>query len=484
MASSVKKNYIFNLLNSLTQVLLPLLTFPYASRILLPDGIGHVNSFASIINVITVCVSLGIPLYSIKLVASIRDSAKQLSITTCEVFCLHVILTIIGYFVIALLCFIVPQINDDIPLFLLLSLSILFTTIGCEWFYQAVEDFKYITIRGIIVRLTSIIFLFLTVRTKQDIMWYAAFTVFGVLGSNIFNFIRLRNYINLQYVNFRSLNPFKHLKGVIKIFAFNIATSMYSQLNVVFLSFFISDMVAGYYTSAQKLNMTVLTISYTISNVMLPRLTNLIANHNNEKFRQMAQKSFDFSIAITLPMCVGMMFISPYAIMLLSGEQFISAVSVSKIMSFTIFFIAISNVMGVQMLFPMGYMNKVVKCVTIGCLVDIIACVILIPVLKENGAALSYLLAEVSVTLSLFITGKKLLPLQYFKKSNLIYILAVIIMGICLYFLSHLQINYIVKLFVMIISGVIVYFTVLFLCKEQFTNDIKQIVSNKLNSKN
>ncbi|MCQ2327678.1 MAG: oligosaccharide flippase family protein, partial [Bacteroidales bacterium] len=188
MSKSVKVNYILNLINTGTQLLLPLITFPYASRILFAEGIGKVNFFTSIITYISLFTCIGIPMYAIREIARVRDDEKKMSQTATEILLLHAGLTMVGYIIVALLCLFVPRISAEVPLFLLLSLTILFTAIGCEWFYQGIEDFAYITIRGLIVKALGIIFLFCFVKTREDIIPYAFFTVFGVLGGNLFNF--------------------------------------------------------------------------------------------------------------------------------------------------------------------------------------------------------------------------------------------------------------------------------------------------------
>ena len=146
--ASVSKNYILSLVNTISGLLFPIITFPYASRILMADGIGEVNFFTSIISYISLFTCLGIPLYAVREIARVRNDRKQLNVTTIEILSLHGITTLIGYLVVAILCFTVPKIQTDLPLFLLLSSSIFLTTIGCEWFYKGIEDFKYITVRG------------------------------------------------------------------------------------------------------------------------------------------------------------------------------------------------------------------------------------------------------------------------------------------------------------------------------------------------
>ena len=237
MAKSVKANYLFNLINSASQLLFPLITFPYASRIMMADGIGQVNFFQSIISYISLFTCLGIPMYAMREVAKVRDNGKKMTQIAVEILLLHAFLSLLGYVVVAIVCMIVPQVQTNVPLFLILSVTIFFTAIGCEWFYQGIEDFKYVAVRGLIVKSVSIVLLFLLVKTKEDILWYGIYTVLGTLGGNVFNFIRLRKYLYRNVVHFSTLHPFRHLKPALQIFVFNVIVSIYLQLNNVLLGF-------------------------------------------------------------------------------------------------------------------------------------------------------------------------------------------------------------------------------------------------------
>ena len=117
-------------------------------------------------------------------------------------------LSLLGYVVVAIVCMIVPQVQTNVPLFLILSVTIFFTAIGCEWFYQGIEDFKYVAVRGLIVKSVSIVLLFLLVKTKEDILWYGIYTVLGTLGGNVFNFIRLRKISVSKCGSFFYSTPF------------------------------------------------------------------------------------------------------------------------------------------------------------------------------------------------------------------------------------------------------------------------------------
>ena len=175
--ASLKTNVIFNYINTITGMIIPVITFPYASRILLPDGIGTVNFLTSIINYIVLFTSLGIPLYAVKEVAKCRDDVELRNKTTIEIIILGFLLCLIGYIAVFLLGTFVARINSDLTLFYVLSLTILFTSLGVQWFYQGVEDFKFITIRAVIIRILATISLFLFVKDKDDLLIYGIINV-------------------------------------------------------------------------------------------------------------------------------------------------------------------------------------------------------------------------------------------------------------------------------------------------------------------
>ena len=159
--SSIKTNYFLNLVNTVAGLLFPLITFPYASRIMMADGIGQVNFFSSIIAYITLFTCLGIPMYAIREIAKIRENERERSKIATEILLLHAGLSILGYVVVAIIATTVAKVQINIPLFLLLSTTIFMTAIGSEWFFQGIEDFKYITIRGIVVKTVAVVLLFL-----------------------------------------------------------------------------------------------------------------------------------------------------------------------------------------------------------------------------------------------------------------------------------------------------------------------------------
>lgn len=467
MAQSVKVNYILNLINTGTQMLFPLITFPYVCRVIEADGIGQINFFQSIISYISLFTCLGIPMYAIREIARNRSDVVQMNRTAMEILLLHSMLTLVGYAIVAILCLTVPQIQVNIPLFLILSLTIFFTAIGCEWFYQGIEDFKYITIRGLIIKTVSVVLLFIFVKSKTDLLYYGCYTVFGVLGGNIFNFFRLRKYIHRENIIFSELHIKRHIKPVLKVFSFSVVTSIYLQLNTVLLGFLKNALAVGYFAAATKVMQMLLTMSACLGSVMMPRASHLIAENKEDEFNRLIQKSYDFTLAIALPMTIGLIFCAPSLITALCGVKFEHSILPSQIIAPIILMVAISNVFGIQVLFPKGKINIVTLCCGIGAVADLILNLCLIPFFSYIGTSIAYLGAEVATTVSMYFIGRKYIPIIYFKKSHLTYALGCVVIAFALYSLSLLQLPTFTILFLQGCCGVLAYFIILCICKDE-----------------
>ena len=444
------------------------------------DGIGLVNFFQSIISYITLFTCIGIPMYATREISRIRDNKKLLSKTSVEILILHGFLTIIGYIAIAIICSTVAKVQIDIPLFLLLSTNIFFTAIGCDWLYYAIEDFKYITIRGIIVRLISVILLFTLVKTKNDLFIYAAISTIGGVGSNIFNFVRLRKFIKFNSSELRLLQPQKHLKPSLKIFALNLIISIYVNLDSVMLGFMKDTTAVGYYTSATKLTKMILGIITSLSSVTVPRFSNLYQNGQLEEFKKLAQKAIDFVMALSLPLCLGLMVMSPTLINLFCGPTYTPAIITLKLISPIILFISLSDIIGIQVLYPQGKENIVMICTGIGAFTNFILNLILIPQLNQNGAAIATSIAEFLVSFSMIIIGYKYIPFKVLSFKYYKYFVASIIMCLLCYSMLQLKLVEIINLLIIPLIGIITYCVILYLLKDQLFLESYSYIIKKL----
>lgn len=476
MGQSIKNNFLLNLSTIITGLLFPLITFPYASRILMADGIGQVQFFQSIIDYVSLCTALGIPLYAVREIARIRDNKELRSRTTIEILLLHAILTLVGYIVVFILAKTVAKIEIDASLFFLLSTTLFFNTIGVAWFYQAIEDFKYITLRSLFVRILSLVALFIFVKTKQDLFYYAGILVIGTVGNNIFNFFRLRKYIKLSKGEFKRLNLLRHLIPALKIFILNLVISIYVNLDSVMLGFLKNEESVGYYAAATRLTKAILGIVSSLGAVLLPRFSNMITNGQKEEFQLLANKAASFTIALSLPMSVGLIFMAAPIIHIFCGNGFEPSILTLKLVAPIVLFIGLSGIIGMQILYPQGREKYVIISTMVGACINLLINYLLIPQYGQYGAALGTVIAEFMVTVIMILLGRKYLPINILSKQNLHYLIGSIVISILLAFLFVFPLHEVNYLLIGILLSVIVYYAYLLMIKDTLALQLKKLL--------
>lgn len=481
MSQSIKKNYFFNLVSTLAGILFPLITFPYASRIMEADGIGQVGFFNSIISYITLFTSLGIPIYAIREIARVRDNSEEMNRTAVEILLLHTVLTFVGYVVVAILCITVAKISLNIPLFLILSLSIFFNAIGCEWFYKGIEDFKYITIRGLIVRVLYVILLFSFVHSKSDLLIYAALTVFGTVGNNIFNFLRIRKYISLRNNIFKDIRVSRHVFPAIRIFALNLVISLYVNLDTVMVGFLSNDRSVGYFEGATRITKLALSVVQALQTAMIPRFSYLAQNEYKKEFDDLCQKVVDFVVTLSIPLSFGIYILAPSLISLFCGNSFTPAITTMEIISPIIVLISLSGVACFQILYPLGKENIAIWSTGTGAIFNFVACIIFVPLLAHNGAAIATVIGESIVTLTMFLYGRKYIHIHYIDIHYLNCIIGGLVMFIFIYMIRLLNFGDVVNIFLIPTLGSIVYGGYLYIVKDNFGLCLLSSVKSKIN---
>lgn len=473
--SSLKGNIILNYINTISGLIFPIITFPYAARVLMPEGIGVVNFQNSIIGYIVLLTSLGIPLYAVREIAKCRSDLELRDRTTMEILILSVLLCIIGYIVVWILGTYVPRIHEEVTLFYILSLTIIFTGIGAQWFYQGIEDFLFITVRGLIVRLLCTIGLFVFVKDKNDLLIYGFYIIGGTVVSNVINFIHLRKYLKIARIKWKQLNITHHIRPTLNIFLLNVVISIYIQLNTVMLGFMTDDRAVGLFTSGTKLTHLITVVLTSVGTAMLPRCSNLISEGKYDNFNAVITKSYHLLMFSAIPLTVGTMLLAHPLVYCFCGGEFSGSVPVVLYTAPTIILIGMTQVIGIQILYPYGKENLVIISTIVAAVVNVLLNILLIPPFAEIGAAISTLISEFSVLLVQVRLGKEFIPFNYVDKQVFTYLIAASLMSFGILVCLYLD-NIWGQLIAGAVVGSVVYISVLFMRKDSVLLEVLSLL--------
>ena len=361
-----------------------------------------------------------------------------------------------------------------------MSMWILFNNIGFEWFYQGIENQIYITIRFITVRLVVIFFMFIFIKQPKDYIKYAMIIVFMNSGSNFFNLINIKKYISLKNIKIRDINILKHVKPILTISIAFIATSIYSQLDIIMLGLLDKKAVA-YYTVSNNLVKSLLVLITALGLVLLPRISNCIKIKDIKNYEKYINYSLKYILMVSVPSLLGTLLLADNIILIIAGEEFIHSILVLKILIFTVFFIGIAFFLGFQILYPHGQEKYYTFSVIVSAIINFIFNYIMIPRYYQNGAAFGTVIAEIlNVIMMLYFTRNYLRDIEFYSLKNLKYFISTGIMGIIILFIKSFNLGNLITLLISISFGSIIYFIILFLLKEDIVILGFNILKNKL----
>ena len=389
---SIKSNIFFNLLKTFLSLVFPLITFPYVSRVLGPDGVGKVNYASSIVSYFVIFAGLGIGAYGIREGAKVRDDKQKLTELICELLIITFVAMLVAYIAFFIVVFTVPQISEFRALLLVLGVNIFFNVIGIEWLYSALEEFRYITIRSFCFQLLSLILIFTFVKTSDDFFKYAVITIISASGSNVFNFLHARKFLNRRLI--QHLDWGRHLKSVFIMFGTAITASVLTMLDTTMVGLISGTYQVGLYTTALKIVKLICGLIAVISSTLLPSCSYYLENADLEKFNKLVVQSFFVTLFLCVPAVLLVIVNAKLIILILSGSLYAGAIPCIKILAPVIAFSSITLFINYQLLLPYGKEKINLFVLMIGTFADFILNIVLIPNWKALGACIGTLVAE------------------------------------------------------------------------------------------
>lgn len=460
--SQVIKNYIYNLSYQILVVLTPLILSPYISRTLGAERIGDYSYAESIVFTAVLLGCIGLNIYGQREIAYCQNDVEKRSRIFKEILiCRFVTLSISFCVLMAIIA------NSKFSHFLLLlqSVEIFNAMIDITWFYQGLEQFKFLSIRNILVKIACILLIITFVKDTDDLPIYMCIYVFLNTAACISLWLGLsKKVIN---VKIDKKNLMKHVKMALILFLPQVAVSCYSVLDKIMLGSIVENKAElGYYEQALRLVKTVMTVVTSLGTIMLPRIASLYANKDKNSINRHISKSFMFVFAMGLPLVFGIISVIEIFVPIFFGKGYDKVIPNVYITAPLIFIIGFSNVIGTQYLIPTHQEKRYTKSVLTGAAVNFCLNMILISKLASVGACIASVMAEATVAVyEMFLTRKHIKYCDVIK-GNKNFILSSLGMFIVVSLLKHFFGTSILDLLLLVVIGGSVYVIELFLLKE------------------
>ncbi|MBQ0083540.1 MAG: flippase [Clostridiales bacterium] len=462
MQSNIKKNYIYNVSYQIFTLLIPFITTPYVSRVLHPDGIGLYSYSNSIATYFSLAAALGIASYGVREVARVQRDPEKASKLFYELMTVRIVSTIICFSAYSVFVMIFTQ---EPKYYFAVGLIIVAMLVDCNWFFQAMENFKMLALRNFLIKILSVSLIFLLVKDKDDLIIYFIIQAGSVLVSNLVALPALRKY--LVKVDIKTLTFLPHIKNTLVYFVPTIATSVYTVLDKTMIGFITKDMFQnGYYEQAHKIVNMVLTVITSLSTVVGVRTSLLFADEKIDEIKQHIRETFRYVCMIGFPLCLGLIACADTFVPWFFGEGYDDVTPLLKMFAPLVLVISVSNVIGTLYLTPSGQRARSNKAIIAGAVANFILNIFLIPNFGTYGAVIASIFAELLISSLYLIFAKNFIRLRTIFFDGFKYIIMAVIMALPINYIGHIMEPTVLATAIQVVTGVIIYFAGLFILKD------------------
>lgn len=473
---SIKINYIYNLTYQILSIITPLITAPYLSRVLKADGIGEYSYTGSLVAYFIMVAALGTLNYGNREISYLQNDRKKRTKVFWEIELLSmasVAVVLCAYFVFLIFY------KEHRTLLLIQSLCLISVAMDIAWLLQGLEEFGKVIGRNIFFKVVNIAFIFIAIKSKEDLLLYVLGMCVMELLSNMSIWLYVPKFVDRPVL--RELRPFSHLKATCSLFVPTIATTIYTMMDKTMLGLFSDGCYEnGYYEQATKLSKMTLTIVTALGTVMIPRIGKYFGEGKEEKVKDLLYESFRFVWFMGLPLCFGLMGVSYNFVPWFYGEGFEPISDLLIILALLIPIIGISNVIGIQYLITTRREKLLSKSVFAGAVVNMMLNCALIPFFYSNGAAVASVIAELVITIMQLWYVRKELSIRKIFYMSRNYIISSIAMLPVLYLENGLLTSNIINTICMIASGFLIYIGILLLLKDKFLMKLLKTIEAKI----
>ena len=393
---SIRKNLVYSILLVLANYLFPFLTYPYVSRVLGVDNIGAVNFVDSVINYFILFSMLGVETFGVRELAKHRGHRDSLNKVFSSLFFINLGLTLIMLIVLVLVTFTVPTLAEHKELMFFGAFKLVFNCFLMEWLFKGLEDFRLISIRSIIVKTLYVVSVFVFIKRSDDVWKYYMLSCLMVVANALVNMVASRNRVRLT---FKDLQIGETFKSVLGLGLYTILTSMYTTLNITYLGFVAGDTQVGYYTTATKLYGIIMALFTAFTGVMIPRMSNVVAEGDFDKFKSYYGLAVDLLFSFSFPLIVWMMLMAPDIVSVISGPGYEGSIVPMVIISPLLFIIGYEQILALQTLLPLGRDSVLLRNSIVGAVMGVVLNVLLVPGLLAIGSACVWAACELVILL-------------------------------------------------------------------------------------
>lgn len=312
------QNYSYLSILQVFNLLLPLITYPYLIRVLGEDIYGLVVFAQAISIFFSIFIDFGFNITATKQVSINRDNKVRLSEIVSSVIIIKIILGLISFVILVGLVFFIPELSKHKLLYIFAFTVCLNDLFFSQWFFQGIEEMKYITIVSVISRSVFAFLIFIMVQDKSDYLLVPLITGVGAFLNVLASVFIIFKIKAIKFILPQKKVIRLYFNEALPLFWSRLISKVKDQSNTVFIGSSIGMTEVAYYDLANKLVNIVNSFIETVTIAIFPKLS-----HSKDV---KATRDF-FKITLLLEFLAYVMFllVGKYIVLIIGGEKMMNS---------------------------------------------------------------------------------------------------------------------------------------------------------------
>ncbi len=394
--SNTLKNFIYSFLLTSCNFIFAFITYPYVSRVLGVTNIGICNYVDSIITYFVLFSTLGIGSYGVREIAKCKEDKGACSRVFSSLLIINLILSIIALLALIICIYTIPLLFPYKQFLWIGAIKIIFSVFLIEWFFEGLSNFKYITIRSIVVRIVYAICVFVLIRNEEDVLLYYGLTVGTIAVNSLLNFTYARKFVKFSLFNVCFSGLFL---PIISFGIHRILSSFYNTFSTFYLGLTTNDTQVGYFSTACKLYGILIMGFSALTTVLVPRVSELVGKGDKTGLEAILVRTFDVLLIFTIPVIIFSNVYASQIIYIIAGPGYEGAELPFRIVISLLFIAAMQQIVVQQFLLAAGNSTSVLVLSLVGAAMALILNIIFTPLFKATGSAISLVFSTLMVLL-------------------------------------------------------------------------------------
>lgn len=468
MAKSVVKNIIAKGTLEVFNTLLPFILTPYVYRVLGRQCIGEVEYMMLWYSYFGMLGLLGIYNYGLRSLSAHRNDLRYIRNTYKNLFCIGIISNL--FFLAAYLLFITFFFKDPMlrTIGYIYGANLISQIFYIEWVNEAFEEFRFITIKTIIIKLINVILIFGFVRSESDaIVYVLILSIISICNYGV-SFIYAQKNIGLSFKEiFSGLDLKEYIAPLLIILVLKNTGILYTMMDRTILGYFKGTDQVALFSIGQKIGELSKTLVLSVVFATLPRLA-LYLQENKDLYQDRLLKLTGLVLMNIIPAGIGLFILTPQIIWFFGGTQFSGAELSMRVFSLRIITLAVESIIYNQILFLNGKEKIIFKYNLICGGLNVVLNFIFLSILTPFTSILFTWISELIFQLLCILYIKKNLNIRIglARKNNLVYFAAALVFVPVVMVVKHFTIAPIVILAISIPICIFLYYGILGLVKD------------------